>query len=81
MKGHSLEVQEIDIDYYISFDHEMHKSHFISFVAYVADDKVLLNRLYPEQNSAVRFPIMRGNGKLYGYCNNHGLWEQSILNK
>lgn len=54
-------------------------SHYISFVAYVADDKVLLNKLYPEQTSAVRFPIMRGNGKLYAYCNHHGLWEQSIL--
>lgn len=81
IKGHSLDVQVMDIDYYISFNHEMHKSHFISFVAYVADDKVLLNRLYPEQDSTVRFPIMRGNGKLYAYCNHHGLWEQSILDK
>ena len=81
MKEHSLDVQVMDIDYYISFDHEMQKSHFISFVAYVADDKVLLNRLYPEQDSAVRFPIMSGSGKLYAYCNHHGLWEQSILEK
>lgn len=79
VKEHSMDVQVMDIDYYISFDHEMRKSHYISFVAYVADDKVLLNKLYPEQTSAVRFPIMRGNGKLYAYCNHHGLWEQSIL--
>ncbi len=78
IKEHSLDFQIMDIDYYISFNHEMKKSHFISFVAYVADDKVLLNRLYPEQDSAVRFPIMNGSGKLYAYCNHHGLWEQSI---
>lgn len=77
IKGHSLEVQVIDIDYYISFKHEMDKSHFISFVAYVADDKVLLNRLYPEQISAVRFPVMGRNGRFYACCSRHGLWEQS----
>ncbi len=81
MNCHTLDIQVVDIDYYISFDHEMKKSHFISFVAYVADDKVFLNRLYPEQPSAVRFPIMRGNGKLYAYCSNHGLWEQAISDK
>ena len=81
IKGHSMDVQVMDIDYYISFDHEMRKSHYISFVGYVVDDKVLLSRLYPEQDSAVRFPIMSGSGKLYAYCNHHGLWEQSILEK
>lgn len=81
VKDHSMDVQIMDIDYYVTFDHEMRKSHYISFVAYVVYDKVLLNKLYPEQTSAVRFPIMSGKGKLYAYCNEHGLWEQPILNK
>ena len=39
--------------------------------------KILTVRMYPEQDSAVRFPKMFG-GKLYFYCNNHGLFEYRI---
>ena len=46
--------------------------HYLSFAAYVKSDRVFLNRLYPEQSPACRFPITRG-GKLYAYCINHGL--------
>ena len=67
-----ITVEEIDLDYFITFDHPMTKEHFISFVAYVKSDRVLLNRLYPEQSPTCRFPIMTG-GKLYIYCNKHGL--------
>lgn len=67
-----LTVEEVDTDYFVTFDHPMTKEHFISFVALVKSDKVLLNRLYPEQSPSCRFPVIRG-GKLYVYCNNHGL--------
>jgi desulfoferrodoxin (superoxide reductase-like protein) len=65
----------MDGDYYITFEHEMSKAHYISFVAYVACDRVLMVKLYPEQSAAVRFPQMYG-GKLYAYCNQHGLWRK-----
>lgn len=71
--NHSIRVDEIENDYYITIPHEMKKSHYISFVAYVMYDRVLLIKLYPEQNAEVRFPKMRG-GKLYFYCSQHGLW-------
>jgi len=67
-----ISVEESDIDYYITFNHPMEKEHYISFAAYVKSDKVLLNRLYPEQSPAFRIPISYG-GKLYLYCINHGL--------
>ena len=70
---HRLTVEEIEDDYYITFTHEMTKAHFITFVAYVAGDRVLMVRLYPEQGGEVRFPRMYG-GKLYFCCNRHGLW-------
>jgi DNA-binding XRE family transcriptional regulator/desulfoferrodoxin (superoxide reductase-like protein) len=72
---HKLTVEEMDGDYYITFEHEMSKAHYISFVAYVACDRVLMVKLYPEQSAAVRFPQMYG-GKLYAYCNQHGLWRK-----
>ena len=67
-----ISVEEIDTDYYITFQHPMEKEHYISFAAYVKSDRVLLNRLYPEQSPAFRIPRCCG-GKLYLYCINHGL--------
>lgn len=71
---HTAEISEIENDFYIRFSHEMTKEHYISFVAYVTYDRVLTVRLYPEQDSSVRFPKLYG-GKFYFYCNRHGLFE------
>ncbi|MDX9917969.1 MAG: helix-turn-helix domain-containing protein [Gudongella sp.] len=72
-----IKIEEIDMDYYVSFDHPMEKEHYLSFVAYVQSDRIFLNRLYPEQSPTSRFPISKG-GKLYVYCINHGLYTYSI---
>ena len=60
-----------------SVEHPMTKEHYISFFSYVRFDRVLTVKLYPEQSSEVRFPQMRG-GKMYFYCNEHGLFELKI---
>ncbi|MGB8452671.1 MAG: helix-turn-helix domain-containing protein [Anaerocolumna sp.] len=67
-----ITVEETDMDYYITIDHPMTKEHYLSFAAYVNSDKVFLNRLYPEQSPAFRFPVI-SRGKLYVYCVKHGL--------
>lgn len=74
---HTINVSEIEDDFYIEFNHEMTKEHYIGFVAYIRFDRVLTVRLYPEQDATVRFPKMYG-GKLYYYCNTHGLFELKI---
>ena len=74
--AHSPDVEIIENDYYITFKHDMTKSHYISFVAYSRFDRVILVKLYPEQGAEVRLPAIRG-GKLYFYCNIHGLFENS----
>lgn len=61
----------------MTFSHEMLKCHYLSFVAYVTDSKVLLMKLYPEQNLEIRFPMMQ-RGQLYIYCNQHGLMKQKL---
>ena len=74
--NHQITIEEVENDYYIEINHEMTKEHFISFVAYVTYDRVLLIKLYPEQNPTVRFPRLCGKferGKFYMYCNQHGL--------
>lgn len=68
----AVQVREIDLSTYITFDHPMEKSHALTFAAWVRYDTVYLRRLYPEQESAVSFPLLRG-GTLYLYCPRHGL--------
>ncbi|OYO59693.1 XRE family transcriptional regulator, partial [Lachnotalea glycerini] len=53
---HQAKVEEIDGEYYVTFQHEMSKAHYISFLAYVTGDSILLIKLYPEQTASVRFP-------------------------
>lgn len=76
-KDHSPTVTEVENDYYITVTHEMSKTHYIHFVAYVSFDRILLIKLYPEQGAEVRFPKMYG-GKLYFGCSQHGLWVNPL---
>ena len=76
-EAHKLNLQKVEDEYYITFSHPMTKEHFISFVSYVRFDRVLTVKLYPEQEGELRFHRMRG-GKMYYYCNNHGLFELKI---
>lgn len=72
-QGHQPKVELIENDYYITFDHEMSKQHFLVFAAYVTSDRLQLFKLYPEQNPQIRFPFSRG-GKFFICCNTHGLY-------
>ena len=74
---HTPQVEVIEDDVYITYKHEMTKAHYLSFVAYVSMDRVLLIKLYPEQEAAVRFH-KRGRGMLYTYCVTEGLFRQVI---
>ena len=77
---HAIRILEIEDDFYIEFNHEMTKEHYISFVSYVRFDRVLTIKLYPEQDSALRFPKMYG-GKIYLYCSKHGLFEYQMKSR
>lgn len=70
---HRAIVQVVDNQHYITLSHEMSKAHFISFVARVTSDRLVLVRLYPEQDAQLYLPITFGD-KIYFYCNRHGLW-------
>ena len=72
---HEIRIEEIENDFYVTLQHEMSKQHYITFMAYVTCDRVLLIKLYPEQSAEVRFPKMHG-GDFYVCCNKHGLWRR-----
>lgn len=72
-----LSVEIIENDYFISSDHEMSKDHYISFVAFLTGDTVLLRKQYPEWNLQTRLPVF-AHGRLLWYCTRHGLFYQSV---
>lgn len=72
-----LKVEIIDNDYFISSEHEMTKEHYISFVALLTGDTVMIRKQYPEWGLQVRIPCF-AHGKLLWYCTEHGLFYQYI---
>lgn len=74
---HMPSVEPMDGELYITFPHEMSKEHFISFAAWVSYDRVMLVKLYPEQDAALHMPFIR-RGKLLFHCSRHGLMQTEI---
>lgn len=74
---HSVSIESVEDERFITVHHEMTKAHFISFIAYVTTDKVQFIKLYPEGNAEVRMQL-RGRGYLYIYCNRHGLMRKKV---
>ncbi|MDF2905606.1 MAG: family transcriptional regulator [Herbinix sp.] len=74
---HTLKIDEMDGGLYLCMDHEMSKEHYISFIAYSTSDKLLINKLYPEQSAELQLRRM-GHGILYYYCTNHGLFSRRV---
>ena len=71
---HSLNIETIEDEYYVTMNHPMTKEHYISFIAAISDQGVQLVKLYPEADAQARFKISRVR-KIYAYCNRHGLFE------
>lgn len=72
-----LTVEKIENDFFISTEHEMSKDHYITFVALVTGDSIMLRKQYPEWDVQIRIPRF-GHGMLIWYCTNHGLFYQLI---
>lgn len=76
-EAHQMVLEDMDGEYYITLSHSMTKEHFISFVAWASYDRVMLVRLYPEQNAELRMPLPR-RGNLYVCCSKDGLFCYKI---
>lgn len=72
-----LRVEVIENEYFVSSDHEMTKAHYISFVALLTGDSLMLRRQYPEWDLQTRIPCF-GHGLLLWRCSQHGLFYQVI---
>ena len=75
--AHEIKVETVDCEHYVHLDHPMEREHHISFLAHVTTDRVEIVKLYPEMEAEKRFR-MSGPGRIYAYCNRHGLFEVKI---
>ena len=75
--AHEITVEKVEDEHFITINHEMTKSHFISFIAYLTSDRVQFVKFYPEGNAETRFQL-RGRGYFFIYCNKHGLMKKKI---
>ena len=76
-ENHKINIERVEDEYFVTVDHDMTKTHFISFIAHLTSDRVQFVKLYPEGNAETRFQL-RGKGFLYIYCNKHGLMKKRI---
>ena len=74
---HSITIENVEDEHFITVHHPMTKAHFISFLAFVTSDRLQLVKLYPEGEAQTRMQL-RGRGMLYYYCNRHGLFRKKI---
>lgn len=77
-EDHKITVERIEDEYYVHTDHEMSKTHFISFFMAAKYDGYELVKLYPEGNAEAYFRISKTKA-LYCCCNRHGLLRVPIL--
>ncbi len=74
---HPICVEIIEDEYYVTVAHPMTKEHYVSFLAAASDNGLQFVKLYPEGNAEARFRIDRV-GRIYAFCNRHGLFYVKI---
>lgn len=76
-EDHKIFVERVEDEYFVQIEHDMLKSHYISFIAAVSSDKIQMIKLYPEGELSARFKI-NGVKRIYYYCNRDGLFYHNI---
>jgi len=79
-EAHTVGVERIEDEIYVSASHPMSKEHSLAFIAYMTQDRCEIRALYPEGNAEARF-FYRGVGWIYTYCNRHGLFRYRLDKK
>ena len=61
----------------VTINHVMEKEHYIEWICLITDDKEEYIYLNPGDEPKAIFNKVT-NGKIYSYCNKHGLWVTDI---
>lgn len=75
---HMIFIERVEDEYFVRIDHDMTKTHYISFIAALSSDRCQMVKLYPEGEAAARFKIS-GVRRVCFYCNRDGLFRQDIV--
>ncbi|MBR6401869.1 MAG: helix-turn-helix domain-containing protein [Eubacterium sp.] len=75
---HKIFIERVEDEYYVRIDHDMTKTHYISFIATVSSDSCQMVKLYPEGKAEAYFKIA-GVRKIFFYCNRDGLFELEVV--
>ena len=74
---HKLNVEIIETDYYLTTAHPMEREHYITFVALITADGLIMKKLYPQWDMQARIPF-RKHGRLVWHCSKDGLFYMDI---
>lgn len=75
---HMIFIEKVEDEYFVRIEHEMSKTHYISFIAGLSSDKIQMIKLYPEGNAEARLKI-NGVKKILFYCNRDGLFSLNVM--
>lgn len=76
-ENHKVFIEKVEDEYFVRLEHDMTKSHYISFVAAESSDRLQMVKLYPEGNAETRFKI-HGVKRILFYCNRDGLFFMEL---
>ena len=74
---HKIFIEGVEDEYFVRIEHDMTKSHYISFMAALSPDRIQMVKLYPEGNAETRFK-MNGVKQIFFYCNRDGLFSVRV---
>lgn len=77
-ENHKIFIEKAEDEYYVRMEHDMTKTHYISFAAALSSDKIQMVKLYPEGNAEARFK-MNGVKQILFYCNKDGLFSVNVM--
>ncbi len=76
-EGVRLRVETVENEFFVTSDHPMERGHYVSFVALLTGDSLVLRKLYPEWDLQTRIPVF-AHGTLVWYCTRHGLFSMEV---
>ena len=74
---HLISAEMVEDEWFVTVRHPMAKRHYITALALVTADRLLLTKLYPEQEAQARFKRC-GKGTFYALCSEHGLFTLPV---
>lgn len=74
---HKIFIERMEDEYYVRVQHEMTKTHYISFIAAISLNQIQLVKRYSEEEAEARFK-MQGVRKILIFCNKDGLFSVTV---